>query len=46
MNQASGVSFISGIVSLLLIAWFITFTVLVVIKLNKLIELLREKTAD
>ncbi len=36
-------SFIAGLISLALTVWFVYFTVLVVQKLNKLIELLDKK---
>jgi hypothetical protein len=41
--MACGASFISGLISLALMIWFVCFTVLVIQKLDKLIELLGKK---
>ena len=38
-----GANFIGGLISLALMIWFIYFSVLVIQKLNKLIELLGKK---
>ena len=38
--MATGASFISGLVSLALTIWFVIFSVLVIQKLDKVIELL------
>lgn len=38
-----GLSFIGGLISLVLTVWFVYFSVLVIRKLDKLIELLGEK---
>ncbi len=38
-----GASFISGLISLALTIWFVCFSVLVIKKLDKLIELLGKK---
>ena len=38
-----GESFIGGLISLVLTVWFVCFTVIVIGKLNKLIELLSKK---
>ncbi|MDP2831587.1 MAG: hypothetical protein Q8O02_05010 [Candidatus Omnitrophota bacterium] len=39
----TGVSFIGGLISLALTAWFVCFSVLVIQKLDKVIELLEKK---
>lgn len=41
--MANGVSFIAGLISLILTVWFVCFSVLVVQKLDKIIELLAKK---
>lgn len=38
-----GLSFIGGLISLVLTVWFVVFSVLVVRKLDKIIELLGKK---
>jgi hypothetical protein len=38
-----GASFIGGLISLALTVWFVCFTVMVIQKLDKLIELLSKK---
>ena len=38
-----GVSFISGLISLALTVWFVIFSILVIQKLDKVIELLAKK---
>jgi hypothetical protein len=38
-----GVSFISGLISLALTIWFVIFSILVIQKLDKVIELLAKK---
>jgi len=38
--MANGANFIAGLISLILTLWFVVFTVLVVIKLDKIIALL------
>ena len=38
-----GLSFIGGLISLVLTVWFVYFSVLVIRKLDKVIELLGEK---
>ena len=41
--MAGSVSFIGGIISLVLTVWFVVFSVLVIQKLDKVIELLGKK---
>ena len=41
--MATGVNIISGLISLALTIWFIYFTVLVIQKLGKIVELLEKK---
>jgi hypothetical protein len=41
--MANGASFIGGIISLALTVWFVCFTVMVIQKLDKIIELLGKK---
>ncbi|MCX5669191.1 MAG: hypothetical protein NTX89_03620 [Candidatus Omnitrophica bacterium] len=41
--MAGGVSFIGGLISLVLTVWFVVFSVLVIQKLDKVIELLGKK---
>jgi hypothetical protein len=41
--MVTGASFIGGLISLVLTIWFVVFTVLVVQKLDKLIDLLSKK---
>jgi hypothetical protein len=41
--MVTGASFIGGLISLVLTIWFVVFTVLVVQKLDKLIDLLNKK---
>jgi hypothetical protein len=43
MNMATTANFIGGLVSLALTVWFIIFSVLVIQKLDKVIELLGKK---
>ena len=38
-----GLSFIGGLISLALTIWFVCFSIIVIQKLNKLIELLSKK---
>jgi len=41
--MVTGASFIAGLISLVLTVWFVYFTVLVIQKLDKVIELLEKK---
>ena len=41
--MVTGVSFISGLISLALTVWFVIFSILVIQKLDKVIELLAKK---
>ncbi|MFH0917954.1 MAG: hypothetical protein V1830_02355 [Candidatus Omnitrophota bacterium] len=41
--MVTGASFIGGLISLVLTIWFVVFSVLVIQKLDKLIELLAKK---
>ncbi len=41
--MGQGVSFIGGLISLALTVWFVVFSVLVIQKLDKVIELLAKK---
>ena len=41
--MVTGASFIAGLVSLILTAWFVIFSVLVIQRLDKAIELLGKK---
>lgn len=41
--MVTGASFIGGLISLALMVWFVTFSVLVLQKLDKVIELLGKK---
>jgi len=41
--MAGGASFIGGLISLVLTVWFVVFSVLVIQKLDKVIELLGKK---
>jgi len=41
--MVTGASFIGGLVSLVLTVWFVVFSVLVIQKLDKVIELLGKK---
>jgi len=41
--MVTGASFIGGLISLILTVWFVVFSVLVVRKLDKVIELLGKK---
>ena len=41
--MANGLSFIGGLISLALTIWFVYFSVLVIQKLDKVIELLSKK---
>jgi hypothetical protein len=41
--MVTGASFIGGLISLILTVWFVVFTVLVIQKLDKVIELLNKK---
>lgn len=41
--MGNGLSFISGLISLALTIWFVYFSVLVIQKLDKVIELLNKK---
>ncbi|HNW39547.1 MAG TPA: hypothetical protein PL125_00155 [Candidatus Omnitrophota bacterium] len=41
--MATGANFIAGLVSLALTVWFVYFSVLVIQKLDKMIELLEKK---
>jgi len=41
--MVTGASFIGGLISLILTVWFVVFSVLVIQKLDKLIELLGKK---
>ena len=41
--MATGVSIISGLISLVLTIWFVCFTVLVIQRLGKIVELLEKK---
>jgi hypothetical protein len=41
--MANSVSFIGGLISLALTVWFVVFTVLVIAKLDKVIEALGKK---
>ena len=41
--MVTGVSFIAGIISLVLTIWFVIFSILVIQKLSKIIELLASK---
>ena len=41
--MTTGVSFIGGLISLVLTVWFVVFSVLVIQKLDKVIELLGKK---
>ena len=41
--MTAGVTFISGLISLALTVWFVFFSVLVIQKLDKVIELLGKK---
>jgi len=43
MGPGYGISFLGGFISLVLTIWFITFTVLVLSKLDKIIEALSKK---
>jgi hypothetical protein len=44
--MANGASFIGGLISLAITVWFVYFTVLVVKKLDKIIELLGNKQVN
>jgi len=41
--MANAANFVAGLISLGLTVWFVVFSVLVVIKLNKIVELLGKK---
>jgi len=41
--MVTGASFIGGLISLALTIWFVVFTVLVIQKLSKIVELLGKK---